>query len=286
MTATESAPAEGPARHVPAAQQDPIEVQPEEVAQRAVEIGEERLARGARDILITGVIAGIEVSLGGMAAMTVLGAALHAALHAAPGIGLYAGLALAGLVFPVGFLFVILGRSELFTENFLIPVVATLARRRTPGSLATLWTVSWAGNILGCIVMALLLSVPEAIGEPVRDGIRAYSTYKLEVPPLGLFISSVLAGMTMTVLTWLLVAVRHPLVKVVVIYAAGYTLFATNFSHAIVGAALIFAGFALAHHTVGDVAVWLAITTAGNLAGGVGLVTGFRVVQAREQSRE
>lgn len=256
-------------------------MQPDDVAERAVEIGEERLTRGPRDILITGVIGGIEVSLGGVVAMTVLGAALHAV----PRIGLYAGLALGGLVFPVGFLFVVLGRSELFTENFLIPVMATLGRSLPRGSLATLWALSWVGNIVGCTVIALLLSIPNAIGEPIREGYRAYSAYKLEVPPLGLFISSVLAGMTMTVLTWLLVAVRHPLVKVVVIYAAGYTLFATNFSHAIVGAAIVFVGFAPAHHTVVDLAVWLAITTIGNLVGGVGLVTGFRVAQAREQSR-
>ncbi|GAC1337200.1 MAG: formate/nitrite transporter family protein [Candidatus Dormibacteria bacterium] len=251
------------------------------MAQRAIAIGEERLTRGPRDILITGVIGGIEVSLGGIAAMSVLGSVLQAA----PKIGLYAGLAVAGLIFPVGFLFVILGRSELFTENFLIPVVATLGRRLPRGSLATLWALSWLGNIAGCIVIALLLSIPAAIGEPVREGYRAYSAYKLDVPPLGLFTSAVLAGMTMTVLTWLLVAVRHPLVKVVAIYAAGYTLFATNFSHAVVGAALVFVGFAPSHHTLLDVVVWLAMTTAGNLVGGVGLVTAFRVVQAREQAR-
>ncbi|MFN2451155.1 MAG: formate/nitrite transporter family protein [Candidatus Dormibacteria bacterium] len=267
---------------MPAAQEDPIEVEPDDVARRAVEIGEQRLTRGPRDILITGLIGGIEVSLGGVVAMTVLGAALTAA----PRLGLYTGLALGGLVFPVGFLFVILGRSELFTENFLIPVMATIARRLPRGSLATLWALSWVGNVLGCVVMALLLSIPQAIGEPIREGYRAYTAYKLEVPPLGLFLSSVLAGMTMTVLTWLLVAVRHPLVKVVVIYAAGYTLFATNFSHAIVGAAIIFVGFVPAHRTLLDAALWLGITTAGNLVGGVGLVTAFRVVQAREQSRE
>lgn len=277
MSARPRADKGGREREVPA---DPTEVEPEAVAQRAIEIGEHRLTRSSRDILITGVIAGIEVSLGGVVAMTVLGSALHAA----PRIGLFAGLALSGLAFPVGFLFVILGRSELFTENFLIPVVAALARRLPRGSLLSLWALSWLGNVAGCIIVALLLAIPDAIGEPIRDGYNAYAAYKLQVPALGLFTSSVLAGMVMTVLTWLLIAVRHPLVKVVVIYAAGYTLFATNFSHAIVGAALIFVGFAGAHHSLADVVVWLAITTAGNLVGGVGLVTGFRVVQAHEQS--
>ena len=43
----------------------------------------------------------------------------------------------------------------------------------------------------------------------------------------------------MTVLTWLLLSVRSTVGKVLVIWAAGYTLFATNVSHVVVGAALI-----------------------------------------------
>jgi formate-nitrite transporter family protein len=52
-----------------------------------------------------------------------------------------AALALAGLVFPIGFLFVIIGRSELFTENFLIPVVAVFKTEHTLGSLLSLWVL-------------------------------------------------------------------------------------------------------------------------------------------------
>jgi formate-nitrite transporter family protein len=199
---------------------------------------------------------------------------------------LYTRLALGGMVFPVGFLFVILGRSELFTENFLIPVVAVLNRERPVVSLLRVWTVSWAGNILACAAIAALVSVPHAVGDPILAGYRDYTAYKLAVPGLGTFVSAILAGLVMTVLTWLMVAVRHPVAKCVAIFAAGYVLFAANLSHAIVGAAIIFAGFHPAHHSATDVAGWLGLTTAGNLVGGIGFVTMFRIAQAREKQRK
>jgi formate-nitrite transporter family protein len=254
---------------------------PESVVERATSIGAERLCRTPFDIFITGVIGGVEVSLGGLAAAAVVGA-----VAPLPHAGLYGGLAVAGLVFPVGFFFVIMGRSELFTENFLIPVVGVLSDRRPLRGLPQLWGISWAGNLLGCAAIAALLSVPDAIGTSIVDGYARYAAYKLSVPPMGTLVSAVLAGMTMTVLTWLLIAIRQPIVKVVAIWAAGYVLFATNLSHAIVGAAMILTGFVHAHQTWHAVAAWLGLSTAGNLFGGVALVTCFRLVQAHHRQQQ
>src|ERR687885_1209502 len=160
------------------ARQDVLRQEPHQIAERASDVGEQRLDRSNLDILVTSFIGGAEVSLGGLAAMTVVGAALSTV----PGLGLYPALALGGLAFPIGFQFVIVGRSELFTENFLIPVVSVFKGERQPGTLASLWLLSWFGNVLGCAAMSLLLSAPDAIGEPIKAGFGAYSDYKLGVP--------------------------------------------------------------------------------------------------------
>src|SRR5918912_2309156 len=153
------------------ARQDVLKQEPRQIAQRASSVGERRLDRGNLDILVTSFIGGAEVSLGGLAAMTVVGSAMQAL----PGLGLYPALALGGLAFPIGFLFVIVGRSELFTENFLIPVVSVFRGERQPPSLASLWLFSWLGNVLGCAAMSVLLAAPDAIGEPIRSGFVAYT---------------------------------------------------------------------------------------------------------------
>jgi formate/nitrite transporter FocA (FNT family) len=243
-------------------------------------VGVERLKRAPLEVLLTSVIGGGEVSIGALGAMTVLGGALAVA----PGLELYAGLALAGVAFPIGFMFVIMGHSELFTENFLIPVVAVLKRERPPGELAELWALSLAGNLVGCVGTALLLIGPGAIGEPIRHAYTAYAEYKLSVAPLGVFLSAVLAGGVMTTLTWLLLSLEEPLARMLAIFGAGYILFAANLSHSIVSGSVLLVGYSSSGHALGEVIVWLLIAIVGNTVGGVGLVTLFRVAQAHQQA--
>ncbi len=261
---------------------DALDREPHEIAARATGVGVQRLDRSNLDILLTSIIGGIEVSLGGLAAMLVMGAALSAV----PGLPLYAALALGGIVFPIGFIFVIMGRSELFTENFLIPVLAVLRRERSLRSLVELFLMSWIGNLVGAVIIALILSIPDAIGEPIRIGYREYSAYKLALPVPGLFASAVLAGLVMTALTWVLLAAHNTVADILAIFAGGYVLFGANLSHSIIGASLLLVGFADARKTLLDVVVWLLIATAGNLVGGIGLVTLFRFVQAREKEKQ
>lgn len=260
---------------------DVLGQEPDEIAERAQGVGQERLDRGTLNILVTAIIGGGEVSLGGLAAMAVIGALLTAV----PGLDLYAALAVGGLVFPIGFLFVIVGRSELFTENFLIPVVAVFSGQRAAASLLVLWLVSWLGNMVGCLGMAALLLVPHSIGEPIHLGYAAYAAYKLGVPPLGVFVSAVLAGGVMTGLTWLLLSVQSSVGRMLAIMAAGYVLFAANLSHSIVSASVLLVGAWSTGHGVADVVGWLLVATAGNLVGGIGLVTLLRLTQAHQHQQ-
>src|SRR5207244_8150376 len=92
-----------------------------------------------------------------------------------------------------------------------------------------------------------------------------------------------LAGGVMTALTWLLLAIEHPVARIVAIGAAGYVLFAANLSHSIVSTSVLLVGFVDAHRPLAEVAVWQLIATAGNLVGGLGLVTLFRLTQANQQ---
>jgi formate-nitrite transporter family protein len=254
--------------------------EPIEIEERAEDLGSERLDRSALEILLTAVIGGGEVSLGVLASMAVLGAVKEVA----PLVDLYVALALAGLVFPIGFVFVILGRSELFTENFLIPVVSTMKTERGARPLAKLWTISWLGNMLGCLGTAALLAFPEALGTPIRDGYAMYTDYKLGLPLSGVFVSALLAGGVMTTLTWSLVSVEHTVGRILVIGAGGYVLMAANLSHSIVSASALLVGFASTTHTLGEVVIFVLVATCGNLVGGVGLVTLFRFAQARQNS--
>ena len=260
-------------------QDDVLAQEPHNIADRAESVGSERLDRSNIEILVTSIIGGGEVSLGGLAAMSVLGA-VQAAV---PGVDLHAALVLAGVVFPIGFIFVIVGRSELFTENFLIPVVSVFKTERSLGSLVQLWAISWMGNLVGCAGTAALVLVPGAVGEPILHGYNLYAAYKLAMTPLGVFASAMLAGGVMTALTWSLLSIQHSVGRILVIGSAAYVLMAANLSHSIVSASLLFVGFLGTQRGPLDVVGWLLIATAGNVVGGVALVTLFRVTQAHQQ---
>jgi formate/nitrite transporter FocA (FNT family) len=259
--------------------EDVLKHETEEIADRASDVGAERLDRGNLEILITSIIGGGEVSIGALAAMTIVGAVLKSF----PSLDLYAALAVGGLAFPIGFLFVIIGRSELFTENFLIPVVSVLRSERTLGSLVLLWVLSWFGNLIGSAGTSALLLVPESIGDTILLGYRRYTESKLDVPVAGVLASAALAGGVMTAMTWMLLSLQHPVARIVAVVSGAYVLFAANLSHSIVSASVLMVGMFSAGSNAGAVVQWLVLATVGNLIGGVGLVTLFRLTQAREE---
>ncbi|MEH0819115.1 MULTISPECIES: formate/nitrite transporter family protein [unclassified Micromonospora] len=95
-----------------------------EVAQafdRVVEEGATRLARPWAPLIVTGILGGLDVGTGVLAYLLVTQATGQPLL--------------AGLAFGIGFVALLLARSELFTENFLVPVTAVAAGRNTLRSL-------------------------------------------------------------------------------------------------------------------------------------------------------
>jgi len=76
----------------------------------------------------------------------------------------------ASLTFGIGFVFLTIGRAELFTENFLIPVAAVFSGHCSKRAVARLWAITFAGNVIGIAIFALILTTPGVL-EP--EGLRA-----------------------------------------------------------------------------------------------------------------
>lgn len=101
--------------------------------ERIVDEGEARLGRPLLAMCATGILGGIDVGTGVL---------FYLLVHDATGSTL-----LAGPAFPVGFVALLLARSELFTENFLVPVLTVTARRAHKRTLARLWALTLATNM-------------------------------------------------------------------------------------------------------------------------------------------
>ena len=125
---------------------------------RQIDEGVQRLGRPWREVLVTGFFGGTEVAIGVLA--------LTAVVHET------GSQLLGGIAFSVGFLALLLGRSELFTEGFLIPVVTVAAKRARARNLAKLWGGTLAANLVGgwLIMWLIVLAFPALHGELVTAG--------------------------------------------------------------------------------------------------------------------
>lgn len=250
--------------------------QPAAIWEQAVEEGDRRLGRTALGHAATGVVGGAEVILGVIAASTLAGA-LSARLSA-HGAGV-----LGALVFGIGFVMITIGRSELFSENFLIPVSAVYAGRRSVTHLLRTWSVTLLANLVGLIGLAAIFSRAGVVDRSalVAVGHTADVLGARSVPSA--FLSAVAAGIVMTLWTWLSVAARTDIGRISIALLIGFLLTAPVMNHVIVGTGEMMFGViaGTSHMGWGDVWANFALALAGNLVGGIGFVTISRGAQVR-----
>lgn len=241
----------------------------EETFERTVAEGRGRLSRPWAPLVATGLVGGTDVALGVLAYLLV---------RAAAGPGEVSHV-LAGLAFSIGFIALTLARSELFTENFLVPVIAVIARQSTVRSLLRLWSATAAANLVsGWLIIGLIMAgFPQLSHVAVQAG-SVYVDYGLGWRAFAL---ALLGGAVITLMTWMQHGFESYGVKLISAVIAGFLLGAGSLNHAIVGSLLMFAGLHTGVAPYGYLAwaataAWAAL---GNAIGGVLLVTVLRLLQ-------
>jgi formate/nitrite transporter FocA (FNT family) len=231
---------------------------------RTVEEGEDRLERTLPALLATGVVGGLDVSLG-VLAMYFVRAATHNAM-------------LGALAFSIGFIALTLASSELFTENFLVPVAAMVAGRASPWRLLRLWAGTLVANLAGAWVLTgLALAGFPQIHRTALEVAHPASVQPLDARSLA---NMVIAGTVITLMTWMERSTESVPGKLTAAIVAAFLLAAGSMSHAIV-VSVEFFGALHAGASFGYVQWlgWLGWAVLGNMIGGLGLVTMLRMVQ-------
>jgi formate/nitrite transporter FocA (FNT family) len=257
----------GPA-HASAQDKEHIDDKVATAVDRLVDEGTPRLHRGWPDLLATAGVAGIEVTLGAMALLVVK--------H------LTGNELLAGLAFSFGFVALLLGHSELFTENFLVPITVVLAKRATLRDMARFWVGSVVGNLIGGWVMAWIVmraypqvhaTAIEVAQVPINAGITLQS-----------FCLAVLAGAAITVMTRMQNGTDSDPVRVFASAFTAFLLAGLQLAHSILVSIEIFCALHTGHAPFGylDWLGWFGWAVLGNIVGGVGLITLLRLWRSRE----
>lgn len=249
---------------------------PSEIFQRAAEEGERRLDQSLLELVSTSFIAGFTIVFGIIALGVV-----HAAVE--PQLGEIAKLA-GALAFAIGLVFLVVGRAELFTENFFDPA-ATAWERDEPGivrRILRLWGITFVLNVVGGALLALAVAVPGVLPDGAAHSLRGVAEEITGRGTLATFVSAIIGGALVALLSFLLQAVNSVGSRIAMAYFVGFVLAAGPFDHVIVSALHLLIGMLLgAPIGAAELAEITAVSTAGNLVGGVGLVTLSHVAQAK-----
>lgn len=251
--------------------EDRPEPEIEEAFDRLVDEGQERLERPLLALISTGTLGGIDVGTGVLAFLIV---------KAHTGDTL-----LAGLAFSVGFVALLLARSELFTENFLVPVTAVAARCGTVRQLGRLWGVTLVTNLVGGLLMMWILMT--ARPDLHETAIEIGTHYAELGVSLRSFMLAVLAGAVITLMTRMQHATESLGVQLVPAILFGALLAGGELFHCILDSLFMFAAM-IAGADFGPTEWLVALTWSifGNLVGGIGLVTGLRLLRVTRRVEE
>jgi len=237
---------------------------PKEILKSEIHEGLGALERSMGGLFVSGLSAGLDLGFSLML-MGVMWTQTHGKLPP-PVVHL-----LVANMYAVGFIFVVIGRSELFTEQTTLAVLPLLNGNSSLKALLRLWVVVFVANLAGAAIFAALVTfVGPRLGDISPEAFKYLASGAVDHGSLELFLSAVLAGWLMGLLSWLVAAGRDTISQIVVVWMVTTTIGFAGLHHVVAGSMEIFAGmFSGSGITAGNAARVIAMATLGNVFGGV-----------------
>ncbi|QFU81747.1 formate/nitrite transporter family protein [Natronorubrum aibiense] len=244
----------------------------DEIFHRIVAAADEEISTGARELFFSALAAGFAITLTFM---------IYASLTDATGGAPVAS----ALLYPLGFIYIILGDYQLYTENTLPPVALVLERLASVPALLTVWTIVLIGNLAGGTLGAFILASTGVFSPEVMTTAVGIAEKGVATAWWDLFFKAVFAGFIVAGVVWLDYAAQDTTSRLFMIYIAFLAIPLGNLFHVVVSATeamfLVFQGeLALA---TGAFEFVLPVLL-GNTIGGVLLVTVVNYFQAVERT--
>jgi formate/nitrite transporter FocA (FNT family) len=236
--------------------------------------GEDELARPTTSLFWSGVAAGVAI-----VSSVVAQAAIGRGLPDAPWKE-----AVTGLGYTLGFMIVILGRMQLFTEQTMVAVLPLAKAPSLPlfGRVARLWMVVFLGNVIGAAGVAALIVFGRTQSADMLTAMLDISAKLLDRPAADTFLQAIPAGFLVASIAWIRSAEDYSSFWIVLVLT--YTIAAAGFAHVVAGAAeaflLLWSGKADLAWVAGG---FLLPALAGNIVGGTGLFAVLAHAQVKDE---
>ncbi len=177
-----------------------------------------------------------------------------------------------GAVFSAALTIVIFAGSELFTGTAMYMPLAVLSRKSTVPDMLTVWAVTWVGNLIGAVLLALLI---KAAGGGVilsdgRDHFIAAAVAKATAPSSELFFRGILCNWLVCLAIWMCNRTSDATAKLVLIFWPITIFVSAGFEHSVANMFVFSMAILTGNPAIGLVDVFknLFWVTLGNLAGG------------------
>ncbi|MFQ3474794.1 universal stress protein [Halonotius sp. F2-221B] len=246
----------------------------DEVFQRVVAAADEEITSGVRELFFSAVAAGFAITI------TFL---LYASLSAAsdnPVIGV--------MLYPLGFIYIIIGGYQLYTENTLPPVALTIERLASLPTLLRHWLIVLTGNFTGGAIGAVALAYGGVFdAKTSTKAIELAEKGAFETGWWSLFFKAVFAGLIVAGVVWVVFSATDTVSRLLVVYIAFLAIPLGNLFHVVVSFTeviylVLLDRLALLPGLTGFVLPVLL----GNTLGGVVLVTVVNYFQTSERRLE
>lgn len=235
----------------------------EEIYRQVLRNAKDELKRSTTSLAISGFAGGTFMGL------SALGTAIALGLLGSGPIASFC----ARMFYPLGFIVVIVGRAQLFTENTLYPVALVLAEKKHFRETLRLWCIVLPMNMLGALAFAALASYTNALQPKVQAALIQLGMEAIHPSLSTIFWSGVMGGWIIALVAWLVSGSHSITGSVALIWSMTFVVGLGGFAHCIATSGEILAAV-LTHHT-GWLSYprWFLPALCGNICGGVGMVT-------------
>src|SRR5690242_11986659 len=247
-----------------------------EIFDAAKQNAREELRRSVRTLAFSGLAGGLAMGLTGLSV---------ASLRAILGTGTWEEL-VSFLIYPIGFIAVIIGRAQLFTENTLYPVVLVLDEprklRTNSVKMLRLWGVVFAANVVGAFLFALLAIRSAALSPDISSELVKLGVEAVNHPSAHIFWSGVIGGWLIALVAWMVTASQWTIGQVIMIWLLAFVVGIGKFAHCIATSGEILSAVVSGSLAASSYLHWLLFATLGNIAGGVVIVSLLNYGQVAE----
>ncbi len=216
-----------------------------------------------------------ELAFSAFQAGLMIGFSLLAAAYLASLVGPEHRAAAAAAGYPLGFIFVVLARNQLFTENTLDPLLPLLERRdqETLNGVVRLWSIVLPGNLLGALAFALLAAHTPMIDGPLQTSLHDVAEHATSGGFGIVFYRAIFGGWLVALMAWLVASTSFTGAQILFVWLTTAPIAAFGFRHAIAGAAEAFYQAASGRSTWAEMlGAFLVPAILGNIVGGGVLV--------------